>query len=59
MHTVFVNASGNPVGGRLDVLGMEKEFKRFIMMDSPLPQWYDRDRGYDRCALRLGEMIDS
>lgn len=59
MHTVFVNASGNTVGGRLDVLGMEKEFKRFIMMDSPLPQWYDRDRGYDRCALRLGEMIDS
>jgi hypothetical protein len=59
MHTVFVNASGNNVGGRLDVLGMEKEFKQFIMMDTPLSQWYDKDSGYGQCALRLGEMIDS
>ena len=59
MHTVFVNASENTVGGRLDVLGMEKEFKNVIMMNSPLSHWFDRDGGFDQCALQLGEMIDS
>lgn len=59
MHTVFINTSRNAVGGRIDVLGMEKEFKRITLVDCPLSQWLSKERGFEACALKIGEMIDS
>jgi hypothetical protein len=59
MHTVFINASNNRIDGRFDVLSMEKEYRNLLTMDHPLSLWNDRDRGYEKCALLIGEQIDS
>jgi hypothetical protein len=59
MHTVFINASDHPIDGRIDVLSMEKEYKEIFVMDCPLSQWSDWDKGYEKCAIQIGEQIDT
>lgn len=58
MHTVFLNTSKNAIGGRVDVLAIEREYKQYTHIDCPLSAWYSPDNGFEKCALKIGEQID-
>lgn len=57
MHTVFINTSPNAVGGRMDVLGIEKEFRKLTQIDVTLSSLMEE--GFLSHAEKLGEMIDN
>lgn len=58
MHTVFINTSRAQFSGRMDVLWMEREYKQYIAIDSPLSAACGARQGFASCALRIGEQID-
>lgn len=59
MHTIFINTSKNLIGGHIDVLGMEREFKKLTYFDCPFASWDAQKREYEKCADKIGELIDS
>lgn len=59
MHTVFINTTGTTVGGRTDVLGIAKEFKELTLLNCPLSSCLSEEEGFAKCALQIGEMIDT
>ena len=58
MHTVFINTSRAQFSDRMDVLWMEREYKQYIAIDSPLSAACGARQGFASCALRIGEQID-
>jgi len=43
----------------MDILSMEKEFRKFTQFNCPLSKWFSETEGYRACARQIGEMIDS
>lgn len=59
MHTVFINASNAPIGGRIDTLQLEKEFKKLLYVDCPLEKWKDPEKGLPQCVRQISEFANS
>lgn len=58
MHTVLINTSANPIRDQMDVLWMEREYKQYFVLDCPLDTAQDIEKGFEECALSIGEQID-
>ena len=58
MHTVFMNASKNPIRDQMDVLWMEREYKQYFVLDCSLESEQGLQKEFEACALKIGEQID-
>ena len=59
MHTFFINTTSNRFTQTVDLLDIQREVRKYAAFECRLPSWYDPDQGYERCALRISEMINS
>ena len=58
MHTVFMNASKNPIRDQMDVLWMEREYKQYFVLDCSLESEQGLQKEFEECTLKIGEQID-
>ena len=58
MHTVLINTSQTPICDRMDALWMEWEYKQYFVLECPLVAPQGLDKGFEGCALSIGEQID-
>lgn len=59
MHTVFINTTENPIGGRFDALKSAKDLKKLMYVRCPLPSWLDEEGGYRSITEQIATFIDT
>lgn len=57
MHIFFVNTSKSELDEYSDLFEMERERRGIISLSCPFSSW--KKGGFDQCALKIGECIDS
>ncbi len=58
MHTFFLNTSGQQIDNVSDLLEIELENKKLVILDCPFDTWDSREDGFRSCAVRMGNLID-
>lgn len=58
MHTFFINTSKKDLNAYDILFDIHKENKDLVSMACPMPDWYDKEKGYAVCLRQMSDMID-
>lgn len=58
MNTFFINTSAKKLDFSYVLFDIYLENKSLVLLDCPLADWLDPDKGYQSCFRRMSEMID-
>lgn len=59
MHTFFINTSAKDFTDGIDILDIQREIRKYSSFRCCLSAWYETGKGYESCALKISELINS
>ncbi len=59
MHTFFINTSASSVMADQSILDIDLINRNLIMLNYPMTDWEDKQKGYAACVKEIGELIDN
>ncbi|MBO4983621.1 MAG: hypothetical protein J6D23_06135 [Clostridia bacterium] len=59
MHTFFINTSGKKLENYEGFFTVQHETRQLVSLECPISKWENKDEGYEACAKKMAELIDS